>query len=363
MKLSHRVWIGIVAFSSVVMAADRPALPYFPDVPGYKTLVCDLHTHTVFSDGLVWPTVRIEEAWREGLDAIALSDHIEYQPHQEDIPTRHERPYEIALPKAQEMNVLLIKGAEITKDTPPGHYNAVFIKEIDPIGQPDVLDAVRIAAEQKAFVFWNHHTWQGVDRGRWEEVQTTMYENKWLHGMEVANGSTYYPQAHQWCLDKNLTMIGSSDIHEPAVDVAYTPQQHRTVTLVLAKERSVEAIREAVFAGRTLVWCGNLLVGPQPLLEAMYEASVSVSKVYHTESSAVFFEVSNQSSLDLELERSGKVGPTRLKIPARSTIQVKTSLPQEDSPKTLSYTVKNMLIAPQKGLNVQFQLTLTENAD
>jgi hypothetical protein len=77
-----------------------------------------------------------------------------------------------------------------------------------------------------------------------------MYENKWLHGMEVANGSTYYPQAHQWCLDKNLTMIGSSDIHEPAVDVAYTPQQHRTVTLVLAKERSVEAIREAVFAGR-----------------------------------------------------------------------------------------------------------------
>ncbi len=43
-----------------------------PDVLGYKTLKCDLHTHTVFSDGLVWPTVRVDEAWREGLDAISM---------------------------------------------------------------------------------------------------------------------------------------------------------------------------------------------------------------------------------------------------------------------------------------------------
>ena len=46
-----------------------------PDLPGYLTLKCDLHIHTVFSDGLVWPTVRVEEAWREGLDAIAITDH------------------------------------------------------------------------------------------------------------------------------------------------------------------------------------------------------------------------------------------------------------------------------------------------
>ena len=29
----------------------------FPDLPGYVTVKCDLHTHTVFSDGEVWPTV------------------------------------------------------------------------------------------------------------------------------------------------------------------------------------------------------------------------------------------------------------------------------------------------------------------
>ncbi len=56
-----------------------------PDLKGYQTLKCDFHIHTVFSDGLVWPTVRVDEAYREGLDAIALTEHIEYRPHQKDI--------------------------------------------------------------------------------------------------------------------------------------------------------------------------------------------------------------------------------------------------------------------------------------
>jgi hypothetical protein len=47
-----------------------------PDIPGYTILKCDLHMHTVFSDGVVWPTVRVEEAWEDGLDAIAITDHM-----------------------------------------------------------------------------------------------------------------------------------------------------------------------------------------------------------------------------------------------------------------------------------------------
>ena len=37
-----------------------------PDIPGYITMKCDFHMHTVFSDGSVWPQIRAEEAWREG---------------------------------------------------------------------------------------------------------------------------------------------------------------------------------------------------------------------------------------------------------------------------------------------------------
>ena len=50
-----------------------------PDLDGYTTLKCDFHMHSVFSDGLVWPTVRVDEAYRDGLDAISLTEHIEYR--------------------------------------------------------------------------------------------------------------------------------------------------------------------------------------------------------------------------------------------------------------------------------------------
>ena len=77
-------------------AAER--LIEFPDIPGYQTLKCDLHLHTVFSDGSVWPNIRVQEALRDGLDAIAITDHLEYQPHQDDIPhPDRNRSYEIAV--------------------------------------------------------------------------------------------------------------------------------------------------------------------------------------------------------------------------------------------------------------------------
>jgi len=51
-----------------------------PDIPGYKTLKYDFHMHTIFSDGVVWRTVRVDEVWNEGLDVIAITDHIERNP-------------------------------------------------------------------------------------------------------------------------------------------------------------------------------------------------------------------------------------------------------------------------------------------
>ena len=58
----------------------------FPDIAGYYTLVSDLHQHTVFSDGSVWPDIRVKEAIFDGLDVISLNEHREYQPHNKDIP-------------------------------------------------------------------------------------------------------------------------------------------------------------------------------------------------------------------------------------------------------------------------------------
>lgn len=347
----------LALFTVVTFAADpRPAQPYFPDVAGFRTLVCDFHTHTVFSDGSVWPDVRIDEARRERIDVIAISDHIEHQPHKNDLPTNHERPHEIALGKAEQLNVLLIKAAEITKGTPPGHYNAIMTGANAPLNEPDVLDGVRIAAEQKAFVFWNHHTWQGEDRGQWQDVQTKMYENNWLHGLEVANGSSYYPQAHQWCLDKNLAMLGNSDIHAPSIDYQYTPDKHRTLTLVLAKERTLDSVREALFAHRTVAWHGNRLIGRPEHLKLIFDAAVTISPVHLTRGRRGYFEIANRTMLDLQFVRTGKIGPGRINVPAGTAVVESVDLGENNAAVTLDYTVENLRAAPQAGLPVSLKI-------
>jgi len=127
-----------------------------PDLPGFYTLKADLHMHTVFSDGEVWPTVRVEEAWRDGLDIIAITDHLKYQPHKDDLPTNHNRSYELALPLAKSMGIILIKGAEITRSMPPGHFNAIFLEDVDLLDTKTWEEAFLAAYEQNAFIFWNH---------------------------------------------------------------------------------------------------------------------------------------------------------------------------------------------------------------
>ena len=38
-----------------------------PQIDDYQLLKCDFHIHTIFSDGIVWPSLRVQEAWEEGL--------------------------------------------------------------------------------------------------------------------------------------------------------------------------------------------------------------------------------------------------------------------------------------------------------
>lgn len=130
-----------------------------PDILEYQTLKCDFHMHTVFSDGEVWPTIRVDEAWREGLDAISLTEHIEYRPHEEDVIGDHNRAYEIAKSRADAIGLLLIRGGEITRDMPPGHMNALFLNDANPLDTELHLDAVKAAIDQGAFMLWNHPGW------------------------------------------------------------------------------------------------------------------------------------------------------------------------------------------------------------
>jgi len=322
-----------------------------PDIPGYKTLKCDFHMHTVFSDGQVWPTVRVDEAWREGLDVISITDHIEYQPHKDDVPTNHNRPYEIALPRAKDRGILLIRGTEITRETPPGHFNAIFLDDVNPLDTKDLLDSMEAASKQGAYIWWNHPGWK-PDRKGWFDIHTTLYEKKHMRGIEVVNGGSYYPEAHEWALDKNLTFMGNSDIHSPSLVRETTQEDHRTMTLVFAKEKSLGAVKEALFAGRTVAWYQDQLIGKPEYLEAIFRAAVAITDIEYGGNNTVRFRLKNNCDIDLELERTGKVGPKTLTLPAGAAALVRTRVSDPEKPVELGYTVTNFVIAPEKGLPV-----------
>ncbi len=346
--------IGLLWFSLVlaVQAQEVRQEIRFPDLPGYQTLVCDLHMHTVFSDGSVWPPIRAKEAWRQGLHVIAITDHIEYQPHKDDLPTKHNRPYELLGGEAASRDILLIRGAEITRDTPPGHFNAIFLKDVAALDHPDLMEVFRRAAEQGAFIFWNHPGWQGPEKGRWGEVQTALYEKKWLHGIEIANGETYYEEAHGYAMEKNLTLIGNSDIHEPDLRKKNTAADHRTCTLVFAKEKNLPAVEEALRAGRTLVWYKDQLIGREEWLRPMFEACVQVLPPHHRVKNAVFVHIRNRSEVDIRLERTGGPGPAQLLLPAGTVSLLKIGTADPAKPIRLEYTASNFLVAPKKSLAV-----------
>ena len=358
MRATRRIFFGLVLILllsvSLVWGGQQGA--NFPDVAGYKTLKCDMHSHTVFSDGTVWPTVRVDEAVREGLDLMAISDHIEYQPHRKDVPTNHNRPYEIAAKPARDKNILLPPATEITYDTPPGHCNAIFLTDVNLLDLGDYVAEVKAANEQDGFVFWNHHDWQGEEKGGWFEEHNTIYQNGWLHGMEVSNGGTYYPRAHQWCLEKNLTMIGSSDIHGPSLIKQTTPGEHRTMTLVFARERTLESIKEALFAGRTLVWYRNQLIGTQKNLELMFAASVKVFVANQISDDTQRLVILNSAGVNIELERTGTAGPEKLTLPGNAITTIVVKAAPDAGPMALAYTAKNFVMAPETGLPVTLEV-------
>ncbi len=185
--------IPLLAHEPVVRARTPLAIP---DLPGYLTLKCDFHIHTVFSDGSVWPTVRAEEAWREGLDAIAITDHIEYQPHKDDVPVNHNRAYDLARPHGEALDVIVIRGSEITRKMPPGHLNAIFLTNSAALDVEDWRQALAEAKRQGAFIFWNHPGWSAQLEPdgivRWYPEHTELLEAGLLHGIEVANGRSVY---------------------------------------------------------------------------------------------------------------------------------------------------------------------------
>ncbi len=344
-------------------AQTREPLPV-PDIPGYNTLKCDFHMHTVFSDGEVWPTTRIMEAWRDGLDAISITDHSDYNPHNEDVKSDPARAYELARPVAEGLGIILIPGIEVAENDI--HCNALFITDSNSLRGGKLLETLQKARAQDAFVFWNHPGWKQTEE--WFPLIADAHGQKLVQGMELVNGESFYPEAHPWIEEKKLTILCNSDLHAPMMPPGLG--RIRPITLVFARTADTAGVREALFARRTAAWMGGEVWGDEALLRMLWQGAV---KPEDEELSLkpggppVGLRLRNDSAIPFQL-RFGK-GPDwllglegDLRLPGQS-IAAERLRAAKDAPlgrqrNEIELEVTNFHVAPGRNLTVRLPLSL-----
>ena len=285
-----------------------------PDFGGYQTMKCELHIHTIFSDGKVWPDIRVHEAWSQGLDAIAITDHIEYRPNKDILKGDLNESFKIAKKAGDGIDFIVIKGTEITRNKPLGHLNALFLDDVMPLDVPDPLVAIDEAKKQGAFVMWNHPGWPD-DKSTLYPVHEQLIKDGKIDGIEVFNYMEYYPVSFDWCKKYNLAFMANSDMHNTIL--GEYGSNIRPMTLVFATEKSEKGIRDALFAKRSVAFFYGELAGDPVYLKPLLMECLKARKL-----NEYMTEVRNVS--DIPFRMVGDDNNLYL-FPARKTVLIEKS--------------------------------------
>jgi len=337
--------LSILLSPALGLAQVRAILP-LPDVLGYKTLKCDFHMHTVFSDGDVWPTNRLEEAWRDGLDAMAITDHSDYNPHKEDLKPDCARAYDLIRPQAERYGIVLIPAVEVAEGDL--HFNALFVKDANAFKGAKLLDALQQARAQDAFAFWNHPGWK--QPAEWFPPVAAAYDQKLFQGMELVNGDSFYPEAYPWVDARKLTILANSDAHDPIP--AARDGSVRPMTLVFARTADVTGIREALIERRTVAWMGGEVWGGEPFLKGLWENAVKLESPQlgvRIAGPGAVLRLRNASAMDFK--------PRLLKAPSWVRISVGETPLRGQS--VMAYTLRAAKDAPAGLQRIDVELELT----
>ena len=351
-------------------ARVRQALPV-PDLPGFRTLKADFHLHTVFSDGNVWPTVHVQEAWRDGLDVIALTEHAEYHPHTADVKVDGARSYAIAKPLADQLGVILVPGVEITKPDPPAplvlaegpqHFNALFVTDANALNVPnDLMEALRRARAQQAFVFWNHPGYR-VASPRWFAPIARAFEAGLFQGMELVNGPDFYDAAYPWIAERKLTILANSDAHDPIPPRA--DGFRRPITLLFARTADLDGVRDALTARRTAAWLGDEVWGAEEYLRGIWNGAIVVEA--STPERNPILRVRNTSAIPMRLavrrapEWLAFAGPLTLEAERVTVLRPSfdAAAPAGEHRVEIELEVSNLHVGPGRNLTVTIPLTV-----
>ena len=305
-----------------------------PKVNGYNVYKGDFHTHSIFSDGEVTPALRVEEAWNDGLDIIAVTDHMEYRrterviykymkgyiredlrgedkavntnvlntnPDERGLLVDFNVSYDSAKKRGDELGIMVVRGVEITRGK-LGDYNAIFTKDNNAIYDPDLETSIRNARAQGAFIMHNHPQYTKETKSTMPKHCEDFHAKGLIDGIEIANGYQIFNSLIDLCINEGYTPFSSSDVH--TLTSIYYPgagkEYFRNMTLVFAKKCDDKSILKALKEGRTIAYRNNMMIGSEKLLTDLFNACIS-AEVIEQNGKNKKVKFTNHSSLPFSL--------------------------------------------------------------
>lgn len=262
-----------------------------PNVNGYTPYKADLHIHSTLSDGVVNIKGRMEEAWNDGLDIIAATDHLSIRPIADKVGqptpesakikrgTKPTKAVESATNIADDFGLLVIPGVELTGEGAiHGHYNALFIKDINTVYDYDPIQNIRNARQQGALIMHNHPGWRHSTLEK-TEFEKQVYAENLIDGIEVMNGLFFYPRSFETAKKHDLFITSNTDIHATTAQTYRENGMLRNMTIIFAKELSLNSIREGLEAHRTLAYSYGTIGGDESLLKDFFKAAIETKRL------------------------------------------------------------------------------------
>jgi hypothetical protein len=188
-----------------------------------RPLLCELHTHTTWSDGDFGVRELVDLYGRAGFDVVAVTDHV-LRPANGPLHV-HRGNYHVYLAEIEdeaerarcEYGLLLVPGLELTFDdgdpARAAHALAVGLRTF--VGLEDGLDpALRQAADAGALLIGAHP--YALDAARNSHRGTARFAEQpdWaagaLHRFELVNRYDVF----DWVRDRRLPPVATGDFHE-----------------------------------------------------------------------------------------------------------------------------------------------------
>ena len=178
-----------------------------------------------------------------------------------------------------------------------------------------------------------------------------------LHLLQkIQYGTLLKPQRNKalsFCNQNNLALMANSDVHGTISEIYMSPEySNRPMTLVFAKEKNHDSLKEAMFAGRTLVYFRDILAGKEEFAKPFFYKCITVGKPFYQNDKSLFFEVTNKSDIPFYLINDIPDTPVSITLAANSVTRVILS---KKVTTPLVYDVKNILTGEKEILRIELK--------